>query len=200
MARPGTAASDIVTLGAAAPASIDPRTNTAAPVVFARNNFDDSTKLSLTVTNGTADPIANIPIKRGVGDISKGLPSGVTISTAFGSYANLQDYLEKVGMLIDGITVSTSNTANSEGGMVVGERTPDGLTNKQRIIDFTEHRVGTGNGTFDSVFDVKGADGQVQIVPQLFMTLQSLAGNSSMKFTFKIVGVNRSVAATAADA
>lgn len=158
--------------------------------VLVSNNFGASNEITLTLTaSGSAAATTDPFIFPGVGvAAAKTLPTGVTYSGDFATYAEFLDYMDKNKLTINAVRVQTTDVGNFSGKMVFGERRPNLQNTQTRDLQMTKFRESNGS-TFADTININETQlgGAVAIRPAMFWQYKGLKASSTITFYLNVV-------------
>lgn len=190
MTNPQTAAPSQITqqsANGAVSTAVDTATNTAINVVETTNDFGGSNEVHVAFTADNAGGTAAYSkvymiAGRGVA-ANKALPTGVTFSGDFATYADFLDYVNNVAEHIVGIRLQTDNTQNYSQKITLVNNTPNLQNAKYKNIFLSKYRQSTGNGYSDTL-TIQDGNADFTILPQTNVIFDSLIKNSTVNVYF----------------
>lgn len=141
-------------------------------------------RASFTADNagGTAANSAFYPIA-GCGSAARAtLPAGVTYAGgSFSTYADLQDYLQKAGVVIESVRMSDAGTTNYSNEIATADVMPWNTNIQEKVYQLSDYRENVGSG-YSDVINMK--DMKFVVLPNTYMKT-SILKNTTITFYFK---------------
>lgn len=161
------------------------------------NVITPTSKIVITITadNVNAAAISSFNLFSGRGDTSfSDLPAGLSVSGDYADWGNLQDYLKNVPMLIQGMSLKTSDTDNFGYRMTLFDTNPNRANEKSTYVDLVDYRQPAGNSYADSL-NVPASALTFYSLPTTVFQMQ-IKKNTNIRITLNIGGVLGTVTVT----
>ncbi len=140
-------------------ASINAQTGAVTATVELGEDFTPDAVIEIILANASTDTnVVDFDLFVGAGATPSSLPSGFTVTSPFGSLADLRDYIKNVPCQVAGLQLDTNDATNNYAGNIkIGNRRPNN-TMEEKTIRLSKFRVNNGGGQYQNVLDVDNGD------------------------------------------